>query len=130
MNKQTSLRTSPHAALKRYTQPTTVTTIWRLIVAHLTAQPVESSRPWINACTQVYALGRETSVVILLQLTKEGAAVDYMESFSASSSSLDDVFIVRGELGILTICLDRGELALFVVNSWVTNDVYSQVQHQ
>lgn len=53
----------------------------------------------------MYALGRETSVVILLQLTKEGAAVDYMESFSATSSSLDGVFIVRGELGILTILL-------------------------
>lgn len=50
-------------------------------------------------CVQVYALGRDTSVVFLLQLGKEGASVQSVESFSATSKSLDVVFIVRGEFG-------------------------------
>ena len=47
----------------------------------------------------MYALGRDTSAVFLLQLEK-GGAVQSVESFSATSTSSDDVFIVRGELGI------------------------------
>lgn len=48
----------------------------------------------------MYALGRETSAVLLLRVETEGGPVEYMESYPAVGSSLDDVFIVRGEWGI------------------------------